>query len=176
MQAEVCLSVRFAQEPEHGRARVLPQTADPPDLLEEAVDVCPVACIHSVSASDLGLLELALSMCEREDVATLADRSGLFSPLLSARPTPLISRATSAAGGVAAWAPRQGVTPPLRWRQSCGELGVRHGSSGAHMTQHQARSWQQCSLWPGSSCLLNCRRRSCEHRHPVHAQAACDLH
>ena len=51
------------------------QHGDPPETLAEALDVCPVSCIHTVeSRPQLEALEHALTLCEREDVATLADR------------------------------------------------------------------------------------------------------
>ena len=64
------------QEPEHGRARVVSQDGDRPDAQEEAADLCPVECIHRVPAQQLDRLEHALTLCEREDAATLADRYG----------------------------------------------------------------------------------------------------
>ena len=47
----------FFMEDDHGRARVYNQGGDSEDLLEEAIDSCPVNCIHFVSYEDLVTLE-----------------------------------------------------------------------------------------------------------------------
>eukprot|EP00965_Chrysotila_dentata_P210498 6185921-Pleurochrysis_carterae.AAC.3 len=43
----------FALEPDNGRAR----DGDPADVIQEAIDSCPVSCIHYVSMEDLVVLE-----------------------------------------------------------------------------------------------------------------------
>ena len=45
------------QEDHHGRARVHRQWGDSEDEIREAMDLCPVDCIHYVSRSQLALLE-----------------------------------------------------------------------------------------------------------------------
>ena len=62
------------QEQEYGRARVVNQQGNTSDAQDEAMNLCPVECIHKVPAQQLGRLEHALTLCEREDAATLADR------------------------------------------------------------------------------------------------------
>ena len=47
----------FYIEPNHGRARVFNQNGDPEDLIEEAIDTCPVNCIHQVEYTELKQLE-----------------------------------------------------------------------------------------------------------------------
>ena len=47
----------FFMEEDHGRARVFNQAGDSDELIEEAVDTCPVNCIHYVSYEDLVILE-----------------------------------------------------------------------------------------------------------------------
>ena len=47
----------FFMEDDHGRARVFDQGGDSLELLEEAIDSCPVNCIHFVSHEDLVILE-----------------------------------------------------------------------------------------------------------------------
>ena len=49
----------FYIEPNHGRARVFNQDGDPEDLIEEAIDTCPVNCIHWVDYTELKKLEEA---------------------------------------------------------------------------------------------------------------------
>jgi ferredoxin len=47
----------FYIEPDHGRSRVIRQDGDSEDLIQEAIETCPVDCIHWVSYSDLTVLE-----------------------------------------------------------------------------------------------------------------------
>ena len=43
----------FAMEPEEGRARAFRQDGDSDELIQEAIDTCPVDCIDWVSFEDL---------------------------------------------------------------------------------------------------------------------------
>ena len=47
----------FAMEPEQGRARAFRQDGDSEELIQEAIDTCPVDCIDWVSFEDLIQLE-----------------------------------------------------------------------------------------------------------------------
>ena len=47
----------FFMEEEHGRARVFNQAGDDDELIAEAIESCPVNCIHYVSFEDLVILE-----------------------------------------------------------------------------------------------------------------------
>lgn len=47
----------FFMEEDHGRARVYNQGGDNLELVDEAIDSCPVNCIHFVSYEDLVILE-----------------------------------------------------------------------------------------------------------------------
>lgn len=47
----------FYIEPNHGRARVFNQDGDSEDLIEEAMDTCPVNCIHWRDYTELKKLE-----------------------------------------------------------------------------------------------------------------------
>ena len=47
----------FYIEPLHGRARVVRQDGDQEDLIQEAIDTCPVNCIHWVDYTELRKLE-----------------------------------------------------------------------------------------------------------------------
>lgn len=47
----------FYIEPDHGRSRVVRQDGDPEDLIQEAIDTCPVDCIHWVDYTELKDLE-----------------------------------------------------------------------------------------------------------------------
>jgi ferredoxin len=47
----------FYIEPDYGRSRVVRQDGDSEDLIQEAIDTCPVDCIHWVNYSELKELE-----------------------------------------------------------------------------------------------------------------------
>lgn len=47
----------FYIEPDYGRARVFNQNGDAEDLIEEAIDTCPVNCINQVDYTELKKLE-----------------------------------------------------------------------------------------------------------------------
>lgn len=47
----------FYIEPDHGRARVFNQTGDTEELIEEAIDTCPVNCIHWLDYTELKQVE-----------------------------------------------------------------------------------------------------------------------
>lgn len=47
----------FYIEPDYGRARAIAQEGDPEEVIQEAIDTCPVDCIHWVDYTDLKRLE-----------------------------------------------------------------------------------------------------------------------
>jgi ferredoxin len=47
----------FYIEPDYGRSRVIRQDGDAEDLIQEAIDTCPVDCIHWVDYTALKKLE-----------------------------------------------------------------------------------------------------------------------
>lgn len=47
----------FYIEPDRGRSRVFRQDGDSEDLIQEAIDTCPVDCIHWVGFTELQTLE-----------------------------------------------------------------------------------------------------------------------
>jgi ferredoxin len=47
----------FYIEPDYGRSRVYRQDGDSEDLVQEAIDTCPVDCIHWVDYTELTQLE-----------------------------------------------------------------------------------------------------------------------
>lgn len=47
----------FYIEPDYGRSRVIRQDGDAEDLIQEAIDTCPVDCIHWVDYTELKRLE-----------------------------------------------------------------------------------------------------------------------
>ncbi|KAI3795242.1 hypothetical protein L1987_37891 [Smallanthus sonchifolius] len=67
--ANVCSDV-FMIEEDHGRARACNQHGSP-DLVQQAIDSCPVDCIHWTSAAQLSLLEDEMRRVERVNVALM---------------------------------------------------------------------------------------------------------
>ncbi|ARV61924.1 ferredoxin [Nostocales cyanobacterium HT-58-2] len=47
----------FYIEPDYGRSRVIRQEGDPEEVIQEAIDTCPVDCIHWVDYTELKKLE-----------------------------------------------------------------------------------------------------------------------
>ena len=47
----------FYIEPDYGRSRVVRQDGDPEDVIQEAIDTCPVDCIHWVDYTEMRKLE-----------------------------------------------------------------------------------------------------------------------
>jgi len=47
----------FYLEPDYGRSRVIRQDGDSDELIQEAIDCCPVDCIHRVDYTDIPVLE-----------------------------------------------------------------------------------------------------------------------
>ncbi len=47
----------FYIEPDYGRSRVVSQDGDTEDVIQEAIDTCPVDCIHWVDYEELKQLE-----------------------------------------------------------------------------------------------------------------------
>ena len=47
----------FYIEPDYGRSRVVRQDGDPEEVVQEAIDTCPVDCIHWVDYTELRKLE-----------------------------------------------------------------------------------------------------------------------
>jgi ferredoxin len=47
----------FYIEPEYGRSRVINQDGDSEEIIQEAIDTCPVDCIHWVDYTELKQLE-----------------------------------------------------------------------------------------------------------------------
>ncbi|MEW5305127.1 MAG: hypothetical protein WDW36_007688 [Sanguina aurantia] len=72
--AGVCPSTFFMDEL-HGRARAV-KSLDGDEMLQEAIDVCPVTCIHWVTAGQLPLLEVAMAKMERNPVWSLLSGGG----------------------------------------------------------------------------------------------------
>ncbi len=54
----------FVMEPIFGRSRVVRQDGDSTDIIQEAIETCPVDCIHWVEFEDLEELRLELEEME----------------------------------------------------------------------------------------------------------------
>lgn len=70
----ICPSV-FGIEEDFGRARVYNQRGDP-ELVQQAVESCPVDCIHKTTAAQLSLLEDEMRKVERVNVALMLSGRG----------------------------------------------------------------------------------------------------
>lgn len=68
--ANVCSEV-FMIEEDFGRARAHNQQQGTSDLVQQAIDSCPVDCIHWTSAAQLSLLEDEMRRVERVNVALM---------------------------------------------------------------------------------------------------------
>ena len=64
----------FFMQDDHGRARVYDQGGDSEDLVLEAIDSCPVNCIHFVSLEDLVILETERSGQKINNAARLVSQ------------------------------------------------------------------------------------------------------
>ncbi|EOA27425.1 hypothetical protein CARUB_v10023558mg [Capsella rubella] len=65
----------FEIEEDFGRARACNQRGNP-DLIQQAVETCPVDCIHQTSAAQLSLLEDEMRRVERVNVALMLSGMG----------------------------------------------------------------------------------------------------
>ncbi|ERM97629.1 hypothetical protein AMTRI_Chr01g132310 [Amborella trichopoda] len=65
----------FRIEEDFGRARVYCQSRNP-DLVQQAIDTCPVDCIHWTSAAQLSLLEDEMRRVERVNVGLMLSGMG----------------------------------------------------------------------------------------------------
>ncbi|XP_043689704.1 chaperone protein dnaJ C76, chloroplastic isoform X1 [Telopea speciosissima] len=68
----------FQIEDDFGRARVYSQSRNP-ELVQQAIDSCPVDCIHWTSAAQLSLLEDEMRRVERVNVALMLSGMGAAS-------------------------------------------------------------------------------------------------
>lgn len=69
----------FAIEEDFGRARACCQSGNP-DLVQQAIDSCPVDCIHWTSAAQLSLLEDEMRRVERVNVGLMLANMGSAVP------------------------------------------------------------------------------------------------
>uniref|UniRef100_A0A0E0L4W8 J domain-containing protein n=1 Tax=Oryza punctata TaxID=4537 RepID=A0A0E0L4W8_ORYPU len=73
--ANVCPNV-FKIEEDYGRSRVYSQSGST-ELIQEAIDSCPVNCIHWTSAAQLSLLENEMRRIERVNVGLMSAGMGV---------------------------------------------------------------------------------------------------
>jgi len=70
-------SETFFLEEDHGRARVIAQDGDQEELVQEAIDTCPVDCIAWVNYNDLGKLEEARKFQVIRNLGTVGDAAAM---------------------------------------------------------------------------------------------------
>jgi len=81
----------FVVESEWGRSRAIRQDGDSTERIQEAIDTCPVDCIHWVSYDELPALEAQL---QQQEILPL----GLPNPARLRRTLPRASVASTAPG------------------------------------------------------------------------------
>ena len=59
----------FFMEPDFGRSRVMRQDGDSTEIIQEAIDTCPVDCIHWVRFEDLDDLRVRLERIQFQNLA-----------------------------------------------------------------------------------------------------------
>eukprot|EP00249_Psilotum_nudum_P009236 c21806_g1_i1 orf=196-1476(+) len=69
----------FDIEGDFGRARVVSQSGDP-SLVQQAIETCPVDCIHWVSSAEVSLLEAEMRKVERVNVGMMLSGMGYQAP------------------------------------------------------------------------------------------------
>jgi ferredoxin len=67
----------FYIEPDYGRSRVVRQDGDAEDTVQEAIDTCPVNCIHWVDYTELRNLEAEREFQEIPPAGFLIDRAAI---------------------------------------------------------------------------------------------------
>jgi ferredoxin len=67
----------FVLEEDYGRARVIAQDGDDEDLVQEAIDTCPVDCIAWVNYNDLNKLEEARKHQVIQNLGIVGDGASL---------------------------------------------------------------------------------------------------
>ncbi|MEI6428172.1 MAG: ferredoxin [Pseudanabaena sp. ELA607] len=77
----------FFLEPSYGRARVVAQDGDGVDTIQEAIDTCPVDCIHWVNYHELKRLELAREQMTLHNLGMIGDGAALRRSQNRYRPT-----------------------------------------------------------------------------------------
>ncbi|MEA5477149.1 ferredoxin [Pseudanabaena galeata UHCC 0370] len=70
-------SSTFFLEEDYGRARVIAQDGDEEDLVQEAIDTCPVDCIAWVNYNDLNKLEEARKHQIIQNLGIIGDGASL---------------------------------------------------------------------------------------------------
>ncbi|PNW87993.1 hypothetical protein CHLRE_01g009900v5 [Chlamydomonas reinhardtii] len=129
----------FGMEEDYGRARVMLQDADSEAKLQEAIDTCPVSCIHWVTAPQLNLLEGAMARMERIAVWSMMGGSGMgankdvfveASYAWQRRQSEIRRRVAEATSSAAYSAPRQPAAKKAGWGfwNNAVEFGAAAGS------------------------------------------------
>ncbi len=68
----------FVVEPNFGRSRVIRQDGDSSEIIQEAIDTCPVDCIHWVDFEELGNLQSMLAALDLQSLGMLPKISRRF--------------------------------------------------------------------------------------------------
>nr|CAB3478199.1 unnamed protein product [Digitaria exilis] len=135
--ANVCPKV-FQIEEDFGRARVYDQSGNI-QLIEEAIESCPVDCIHWTSAAQLSLLEDEMRRVERVNVGVmLAGMGGSIDVFRMEKVRRRVSQDDSSKGG--SWSDIWGA--PSRYQNQKNEEEVKERAKRAAAA---ARRWREYS-------------------------------
>ncbi|KAK9810222.1 hypothetical protein WJX72_006958 [[Myrmecia] bisecta] len=141
----------FKIDDEHGRARAVSQDADSPARLQEAIDTCPVDCIHWVTAPQLALLETAMRNMDRADVWIMFTGGGKgVNVFLEAsiqwekRQSRIRARQQQAGGWWSTWSGGGGAGGAQQWQhQQRPTASPGASTSTAVAAAAAARSWRE---------------------------------
>ncbi len=71
----------FVMEPRHGRSRAIRQDGDSTEIIQEAIDTCPVDCIHWVRFEELDALRTQLREFQFQPLGMLPKLKKRIKPL-----------------------------------------------------------------------------------------------
>lgn len=145
----------FGMEEDYGRARVMRQSVDPVDKVQEAIDTCPVSCIHWVTAPQLTLLEETMAKMERIDAWKLLTGGGKGANLnvfveasvaWEKRQAALRAREQKARWAWAPFTPAAGSSMQDAARQGAGESGSEsEGENGGGRSKRRVSAMEMAS-------------------------------
>ncbi|KXZ46387.1 hypothetical protein GPECTOR_44g62 [Gonium pectorale] len=136
----------FGMEEDYGRARVMVQDVDTESKLQEAIDTCPVSCIHWVTAPQLSLLETAMARMERVAVWSLMGGAGANKDVFTEASLAWTRRQSDIRQRVAEAAPQQPQAAPTGWSFWNNTVSF-NGATGSRFYRdaNQKRQQQQAS-------------------------------
>jgi len=123
----------FRVEGTHGRSRVFAQWVDPEHRIQQAIDSCPVSCIHWVDKADLSALEYVTQkvLTERTNVGMMmAGAGGRVEDPFAAASRFVRTREAAAAARVAAAAAAADASPARAAARAAAAEAIRREQFG----------------------------------------------